>query len=546
MPRVAALLFIVAALAPGRGWATGGAVAAEHRFAAAAGAAVLGRGGSVVDAAIAAAATGCVVHPSSCGVGGGGFALVRLSNGDAFALDFRERAPAGATADRYRAGDQPRPERLRRGGLAVGVPGEVAGWVTLHAAFGRLPLAEVLTSAVRLARDGFALADAPHLGEQVRRHRDLLATDPALRAVFLEAGVAVPPPAFRVVQRDLAVTLEAVGREGARAFYRGRVAGAIAKTVRRAGGVLTADDLASYAPVWRQPLVLPVRDRTVITFPPPGSGGVVLEALALVAGGTPRADVAWLRRLAGAMAFAFGDRARWYGDPAFTHVPLDWLLDPARLARVRRTLRATPCAMPEVAAPHDAGTANVAVVDTLGNAAALTTTINTAFGAGLMVPGTGIILNNEMDDFAIAPGVANAFGLVGGAANAVAPGKRPQSSMSPTVVLAGTRPELVVGGSGGPLIISGVLQTILGVIAAGRDVEEAVVAPRIHDQGIPATLLVEPAWPQPVRRQLERTWCHPIRVTPGLGAVSAAGLDAAGRARAAGDPRKDGGAAVTP
>jgi gamma-glutamyltranspeptidase/glutathione hydrolase len=544
VPRVAVLALALLALGSPRSHAARGAVAAEHRLAAEAGAAMLERGGSVVDAVIAAAATGCVVHPSSCGVGGGGFALLRRANGDAFALDFRERAPAGASPGRFFDRGRPRQELLRRGGLAIAVPGEVAGWTTLHAAFGRLPLADVLAPAARLARDGFALAEAPHLRRQIERSRDLLAADPALRAVFLDRSGAVPGADFRVVQRDLADTLTAVGRRGGGAFYRGAVARRIADTVRRAGGVLDAADLAAYRPIWRQPLQVSVHGRLVVTFPPPGSGGVVLEALGLLPDERPRPDAAWLRRLAGAMVVAFADRARWYGDPAFTSVPVDVLLAAPRLARLRRMLRAGPCPSADAPPLRDAGTANVAAVDVLGDAAVMTTTINTAFGAGLMAPRTGVILNNEMDDFAVAPGVANAFGLVGGAANMVAPGKRPQSSMSPTIVVDGTRPELAVGASGGPFIISGVLQAVLGMLAFDRDVEAAVTAPRIHDQGVPPALLIEPTWPETTRRALTRSWCHPVRMVPALGAVSAAGLDAAWQPHAAGDPRKDGGAAV--
>ena len=266
VPRLAALALALLVLGSTRSHAARGAVAAEHRLAAAAGAEMLERGGSVVDAAIAAAATGCVVHPSSCGVGGGGFALVRLANGDTFALDFRERAPAGATPERFLEHGQPRPERLRRGGLAVAVPGEVAGWVTLHAAFGHLPLADVLAPAARLARNGFALADAPHLRTQVERSRDLLAADRALRAVFLDRDGAVPGPDFRVVQRDLATTLTAVGRHGTAGFYRGAVARRLVAAVQRAGGVLDATDLATYRPIWRQPLLAPVRGRLIVTF----------------------------------------------------------------------------------------------------------------------------------------------------------------------------------------------------------------------------------------------------------------------------------------
>jgi len=542
---IAALLLLFAPVA--RADVRPGAVAAEHRFAAEAGAEVLRRGGTAVDAAIAAAAAGCAVHPSSCGVGGGGFALIRLADGDTLALDFRERAPGSATLDRFFDHGQPRPERLRRGGLAVAVPGEVAGWMALYAAFGRLPLSDVLAPAIRLARDGFALDDAPHLREQIERQRELLAADPGLRAVFLAPGGQTPGPGFRIVQRDLARTLEAVAAHGAAAFYQGPVAAAVVAAVRAHGGVLDAADLAAYRPQWRQPLVGSVRGRTVITFPPPGSGGVLLEALGILGGAAPRpvdADSApWLRLLAGTMAQAFADRARFYGDPDFTAVPVDELLARPRLARIGAALRRGRCSPVDAAPVADAGTANVSVVDREGDAVVLTTTINTSFGSGFMVPRTGVILNDEMDDFAVAADVPNVYGLVGAAPNAVAPWKRPQSSMSPTIVVDGERPELALGGSGGPFIISGVLQVLLNVVAFGRDLEAAVAAPRIHDQGVPPVLLVEPTVPEEARGQLAR-WCHPLRVMPGLGAVSAAGVSRDGTLRAAGDPRKDGGAVI--
>jgi gamma-glutamyltranspeptidase / glutathione hydrolase len=538
------LLVLLGGVAPAA--ARGGAVGAEHRYAAEAGAEMLRAGGSAVDAAIAAAATGCVAHASSCGIGGGGFALVRLANGDMFALDFRERAPSGATPDHFFENGQPRPERLRRGGLAVGVPGEVAGWFALHRQFGRLGLPEVLTPAIRLAREGFPLADAPHLREQIERGQTLLAADPGLRATFLDRDGAVPGPSFRVVQRDLARTLERIATDGAGAFYGGKVAAAIVTAVRRSGGVLDARDLATYQPVWRTPLLGALRGRTVVTFPPPGSGGVLLEALGILERAEPAGSTPSYRRLAAAMAYAFFDRARWYGDPAFTDVPVGALLAPARLARLASLVRAGACPVADSAPLRDAGTGNVSVVDTDGAAVVLTTTINTSFGAGIMAPGTGIVLNDEMDDFAVAPGVPNSYGLVGTAANAVAPGKRPQSSMTPTIVLRDDRPELAAGGSGGPFIISGVLQVVLGVVVAGRDLAAAVAAPRIHDQGVPPVVLVEPGVPEQERERLARTQCHTVRVMADLGAISAAGLTADGTPQAAGDPRKDGGAVVVP
>jgi len=547
-----ALLLALALAAPpagARAAGRGGAVATEHPLAAAAGAEVLRAGGTVVDAAIAAAAAVCVVHPSSCGLGGGGFALVHEARGRDLALDYREQAPASATPDRLRVDGRPDETLLRTGGLAVGVPGEVAGLAALHRRFGRLPLGAVLAPAIRLAREGFPLGQAPHLRREIERSAALLGTDPGLRAIFLAGGGSVPGADFRVVQADLARTLSLIAARGPRAFYRGPLGAAIAATVRERGGVLTAADLARYRPLWRRPLAGRFAGRRIVTLPPPGSGGVLLEVLGMLARDELPAlgagTATTLHLLSTAMAQGFADRARWYGDPAFTPVPVASLLAAPRLAALRARLSAVRVPKADAALFPDAGTAHVSVVDTAGNAALITTTVNTAFGAGILVPGTGVILNNEMDDFALAPDLPNAFGLTGTAANALAPGKRPQSSMAPTVVLAGRRPELVVGGSGGPTIVSGILQVVLGVTAFGLDLQAAVDAPRIHDQGVPSGLAVEPGVAPAVRAALERLG-HRITVSPVLGAVSAVGLGRDGTPAAAGDARKDGGAAVVP
>jgi gamma-glutamyltranspeptidase/glutathione hydrolase len=538
---LAVLALLAATSSPAAG---GGAVATEHQLAAEAGAELLRAGGSVGDAAIAAGAAICVVHPSSCGIGGGGFALVWRPDGGALALDYRERAPAAATTALYLQDGKPVPERTRRGGLAVGVPGEVRGWTALHARTGRLPLAKVLAPAIRLARDGFPLSASPHLRAAIERTAPLLAADAGLRAVFLGPDGAVPGPDFVVRQPDLARTLEAIGAHGEAAFYAGTTAEAIAKTIRDAGGVMTVADLAAYSPRWRQPLYGTFMGRDVVTFPPPGSGGVVLEILGMLAAaplGEPGWDSAsWLHLLAGCMAQGFADRARWYGDVA---VPTDRLLAPPRLAWLRGRLRDDRVVRPDVALDPDAGTAHVSVVDDAGNAVSMTTTINTPFGAGLMVPGTGIALNNEMDDFAVTPDASNAYGLTGLSANAIAPGKRPQSSMSPTILLDGKRPAVVVGGSGGPTIITGVVQVVLGVTLFGRDLDAAVSAPRIHDQGEPPRLAMEPGFSPATRAGLiERG--NLVTEVPSFGAVIATGLDASGTPVAAGDGRKDGGAVV--
>jgi len=525
------------------------AIATEHQAGADAGALLLKAGGSAVDAAIAAAAAVCVVHASSCGVGGGGFALVFEHTGRAHALDYRERAPARATQALYRDGDTSRTDRTRVGGLAVAVPGEIAGWASLHARFGRLPLATVLAPAVRLARDGFALADAPHLARQVRRHRDLLAADPGLRAIFLDASGQPPGDAFLIRNPDLARTIERVAREGTRAFYAGDTARVIAETVEARGGVLDVDDLARYTPVWRTPLTGTFHGRRIVTFPPPGSGAIVLTILGIVGHddlpALGRGSPALEGLLAAAMARAFADRARHYGDPDFTEIPLDDLLAPDRLRALRQAIDEQTPALPAVGGARDDGTAHVSVIDLEGNAVSLTTTINTAFGAGVLVPGTGIILNNEMDDFVITPGTANIYGLSGTAANVIAPHKRPQSSMSPTIAVRDGRAELVVGGSGGPLIISGTTRVLLDHLTFGVPLPDAIAAPRLHDQGAPRPIVVEPGIPAAVRTRLRRGG-RPVRELSPFGSVSAVGIDADGNAHGGVDRRKAGGLVVVP
>ena len=283
MSRALTVLVLAVALATAtRAGARRGAVATEHPLAAAAGAEILRAGGTVVDAAVAAAAAVCVVHPSSCGLGGGGFALVHLADGRDVALDYRERAPAAATPDRYFEGGKPIEARARSGGLAVAVPGEAAGLTMLNRRFGRLPLARVLEPAVRLAADGFALTEAPHLRREIERSLDLLRADPGLRATFLDPDGAPPPGDFRVRQPDLAATLTRLGRRGAASLLRGSTARAIAGAAHDRGGVLTTADLAVYRPVWRRPIARGFRGRRVVTFPPPGSGGVLLEMLGIL------------------------------------------------------------------------------------------------------------------------------------------------------------------------------------------------------------------------------------------------------------------------
>ena len=456
------------------------------------------RGGNAVDAAIAVSYAVCVLNASSCGVGGGGFMLINEPNGHVHALDYREVAPALAHRDLFRRDAAVLSQLSSRGPLAVAVPGEIAGLEAARARFARLPRRELMAPAIALARDGFPIGE--HLAGAIAGTVAALRQEPALAARLLHPD-GTPLRSGEIVRfPELAATLEGVAEHGADAFYRGRVAEQIAGAVQARNGILTTDDLARYRPIWREPLRATYRGLEILTVPPPSSGGVILEILAILGrddlaalGGT---SPAYLHLLAEAMKHGFADRARWYGDPAFTKVPVARLTSASYAAALRARIRDdATLAADQYGSTPDHGTSHLSVMDADGGAVACTTTINTTFGAMLVGGDTGVILNNEMDDFSIAPGVPNTFGLIGGDANAVGPRKRPLSSMCPVIVRKAGRPTLVAGGSGGPLIISGTLETLLGVIDFGLDGAAAVAAPRIHTQWMPPVLFVEPAIP---------------------------------------------------
>jgi len=516
-------------------------IATEHPLAVAAGMEILTDGGNAVDAAIAAAAAIGVVNPLSCGIGGGGFLLVyHAATGEAHALDYRETAPAAATAA---ALQQRGVEKLTDGALSVGVPGEPAGLRAAHERFGSLAFHRVLAPAIRFAEQGFRIQG--HLASGIARQQELLARDPALAAVFLHDDGTPRTEGERLRQPQLAATLRTLVQDGAAPFYEGPIAAAIADTVTARGGILTAADLRAYRVQWRTPLRGAYRHHTVITMPPPSSGGIILEALNVLAPYDLRAlghdSPTYLHLLASTMQAVFADRAQYYGDPAFVDVPLARLLSPARAREIRQRLSTTKVLDVTDGGGTDAGTSHVSVTDVAGNAAAITTTINTSFGSGIVAGGTGIILNNEMADFNLTPGATNVFGLVGTAANVIGPGKRPLSSMSPTIIVDRGRAEIVIGGSGGPMIITGILQTLLGLIDFGLDAATATGAPRIHHQGVPPLLFVEPTIPDGTRAALTRIG-HTLRTVDAIGGVSVVHVrpDAVS---GAGAPRKGGSAA---
>ncbi len=531
-----------------------GAVAAEHRLASQAGVEILRTGGNAVDAAVAAALASGVVNPSSSGLGGGGFLVVyTAAEGRTHVIDFRERAPKAANRDFFIRDGKADTSASKVGGKAVAVPGEAAGFALALQRFGSKSFAEVAAPAIRLATDGFTVET--HLAAQIAHKAADIAAHPGLAGMFLHADGTPVGEGETLYRKDLAATLGVLAEEGSQAFYRGGLAADIIAAANAEGGSLTGEDLHSYRAIARPPLVVPFRRWQLVSMPPPSSGGGTMGEVLSILSPYPlrelgRNSATYLHLLAESFKAAFADRAHYYGDPDFVEVPLSRLLSPGHALSIRRRLSAAR-ALPSLSygaimTGRDAGTTHISVVDRFGNGAALTTSVNTSFGSMVVVAGRGIILNNTMDDFSIQPGVPNAFGLVGNEANAVAPLKRPLSSMSPTLVIGEHGLRLVLGASGGPMIITSTVQTTLNVLVFGLDVGEAVDAPRIHHQWMPEVLGVEKSLPEAVRKSLERRG-HRIREFRAIGAVQAVEVitqDGKRIVRAVSDARKGGLAAA--
>ena len=532
-----AVACVAAALTPERGEL--GVVATDHVLASEAGAWVLEQGGNAVDAAVAAALAVSVVQPSAAGIGGGGFAVV-VDGDERWVLDFREVAPAAGHPALFQDDQGEVIDGLStEGGLAVAVPGEARGLAALHAKAGQLPLSTVAQPAIRYAKKGFPLGDKLASGLEKRPQ---MAT-----ALF---GLSEPPvPGTTLARPRLAKALKSFVTTKGESFHTGWVAEDIVQAVQAAGGVLTLADMASYQPTEREPLVGRYRDHTVITMPPPSSGGaVLLQVLAVLDGYAldtlGHGSSAYDHLLAEAFQHAYADRAAFMGDPAFTEVPIHLMLEPERIDEVRASIHPAHTLGREdygtsVGVAEDAGTEHISVMDAQGMAVALTSTINTGFGSKVVAERSGVLLNNEMDDFVSKPGVPNTYGLIGREANQVEPGKKPLSSMTPTVVLdPDGAPLMAVGASGGPMIISSTLQTIVNVLDFEMDVGDAVAAPRIHHQWVPELLFVEPLAPADVRTALEARG-HALKIFEHGSSVQAVMREDEHFVGAA-DPRKDG------
>ena len=527
----------------------GGAVASAAPAATEAGIAILRAGGNAADAAVAVALALAVVHPAAGNLGGGGLAVARFG-GELAALDFRETAPAAASADMYLDADRnPVAERSQIGPLAAGVPGSPAGLRELQRRFGRLPWPSVVAPAQRLAAAGFIVTERLH--NEIVRERALLARFPETAAVWLPHGV---PPAVgtRMKVPRLAAVLKGYAARGPEALTGGRAAAAIVRASTRHGGILTSSDLAGYRPVWRAPVRAVCYGWEVETMPLPSSGGIILAQTMGVLEHLhweqlPRFGVERTHLLAEAWRRAYADRFL-LGDPSTSLAAPAQLLAPAWIERQAGTIdraHATPSRMVHrwPGATEHPETTHLSDVDGDGNAVSLTTTLNGSFGCGLLVPELGILLNNEMDDFAAAPGRPNLYGLVQGPANAIAPGKRMLSSMTPTIAWRGGD-TLVLGSPGGSHIPTAVIQVVLNVVVDGDDLRTAVARARVHHQWLPDELAAEAdALTPEVRRALEGRG-HTVRVPVRLGEVHAVLRHADGHCEAAADARGPGAGAV--
>jgi gamma-glutamyltranspeptidase / glutathione hydrolase len=547
---LAGLLFASAHAAAGPvAEAEHGMVVSAHRLASEVGVRILQAGGNAIDAAVAVGYALAVVDPCCGNIGGGGFMTIHLADGRETFINFRETAPAAATASMYLDQDgKPIDDLSRYGYLAAAVPGTVMGFERAAEEYGRLPRAALLEPAIALARDGFVLSQADT--EILDTKAERFGKDPAAAKIFLRPDSSRLEPGVRLVQTDLAATLELIAQQGPDAFYKGPIAAAVEKASNEHGGLLTARDFAAYTVTEGVPLTCSYRGYRLVSTPPPSSGGAticeilnVLEGYDVAASGFHTAPS--VRLMVEAMRRGYADRNTELGDPAFVTNPLERLLSKDYAARIRSEIDRRTALLPATARPSSekAETTHYSVVDGEGNAVAVTYTINGSFGANVIAPGTGFFLNDEMDDFTVKPGTPNLYGLVQGEANAIAPGKRPLSSMAPSLLEKDGRVFLVLGSPGGSRIITTVLETIMNIIDYGMGPQEAVDAPRLHHQGQPDAVYVEhPGLPPETMKPLSEMGYKLVEQRP-WGAVELIEI-ANGRLYGANDSRRPACAAI--
>lgn len=521
-------LFLALSLAPPEGRAAspepvkaehGMVVTAQH-LASDVGVAVLKSGGNAVDAAVAVGYALAVTYPTAGNIGGGGFMTIRFKDGRTTFLDFRERAPQAATKTMYLDGKGDVIKGLSTDGyLAVGVPGPVMGFEVARSRYGTKPLAELIAPAIALAKDGFVLEEGDVSTFEGRAER--LAKDPAAAAIFLKPDGKAFAAGEKLVQTDLAASLSSIAERGPDAFYKGAIADQIVKASSEKGGVLAKADFERYAVRELEPVKCNYRGYDIVSSPPPSSGGVIICEILNVLEGYPLSYMGYgaadtVHAMIEAMRHAYVDRNTSLGDPDFVENPVAKLTDKAYAKEIRAKIDPFRAGVSATLIPKGFGeskeTTHYSIIDDEGNAVAVTYTLNGSFGAGVVAPGTGILLNNEMDDFTSKPGVPNLYGLIQGEANAIAPGKTPLSSMSPTIISKDGKPFMVIGSPGGARIITITLEAILNVIDHGMNIQEAVDAPRIHHQWLPDKVFMEPYALSPDTRKLLSAMGHNVQI----------------------------------
>ena len=524
-----------------------GMVASVDAMATRVGVDILKQGGNAVDAAIAVGFALAVTHPQAGNLGGGGFMLLRTAAGRTTAIDFREMAPARASRDMFLDKQGNADSKLSlTSHLASGTPGTVAGFALAAQKYGTLPLSTLLAPAIKLARDGIIVNDA--LADDLATYgKENLINHDNSRAIFYKADGQPYQKGDRLVQKNLAYSLQLIAQQGPDAFYKGKIADEITAEMAQHGGLIGKADLAAYRAVERKPVSGSYRGYEVFSMPPPSSGGIhivqilnILENFDLAKWGFGSADA--MQVMAEAEKYAYADRSEYLGDPDFVKVPQQALTSKAyakTLAQQIDVNKARPSAdiKPGKLAPYESNqTTHFSVVDKDGNAVAVTYTLNTYFGSGVVAGNSGILMNNEMDDFSAKPGTPNVYGLVGGEANAIQPAKRPLSSMSPTIVAKDGKTWLVTGSPGGSRIITTVLQIVVNSIDFGMNVAEATNAPRFHHQWLPDQLRVEKGFSPDTLRLLEAKGQH-VKVLPAMGSTQSIMIGPDGMRYGASDPR---------
>ncbi len=534
---------------------TKGAVSSQEANASDVGIEILKQGGNAVDAAVAVGFALAVTHPSAGNIGGGGFMVIRTKGGETSALDFRETAPSGASRDMYLDKKGNATKDSLNGPKAAGIPGSVAGLFAAHKKLGKLPWKDVVAPAIKLAKEGFKIDQtlSKDIVEVTKKMKDL--GFEATAKAFSRADGLPLAPGDRLVQPDLAKTLEAIAADH-RAFYEGPIAETMAREVTKAGGIWKVEDLKKYEAKWRTPIAFEYRGHQIITMPPPSAGGVVLKQLLAASEAMDLKKKAWrsadeIHLFAEAMRRTYADRNALLGDPDFVKMPMAELLDTSYVKKRISDIdpnKATPSSQIkagiEPSKQESTQTTHYSVVDEEGNAVAVTTTLNTGYGCKFMVPGVGVLLNNEMDDFAVKPGSPNVFGLVQGEQNKIEPGKRMLSSMTPTIVVKDGELRAIVGSPGGPTITTTVAQIVRGLIDYEKPLDVAVPALRAHHQWLPDQIWTEESIPADVQAELEKRG-HKIAKRGRIGHANSIEVDPKSKGfRAVADTTRAGGKAA--